>query len=325
VTDPGETVEPGVPQALTTLSNAYALDPRVRTGGSTGRRLAFARWLTSNDNPLVARVTVNRIWQAYFGAGIVATPENFGANGAKPTHPELLDHLASRLVEGGWSLKSIHREIITSRTWQLSSQGCATNEALDPGAEYRWRQERRRLDAEAIRDALLRASGRLDLSRPGPHPFPPMDSWGWTQHSQFKAVYESRHRSVYLMTQRLQRHPFLALFDGPDPNTTTEKRTSAATPQQSLYLLNSPEVREEARAFAGRLFAAAPGAEGRARRAYELAYGREASDAEVARAAEHVEAYRAGLTAGDATERELEAWTSLARVLLTANEMLFVE
>jgi hypothetical protein len=292
--------------------------------GESGRR-QLAEWLVRPDNPLTARVIVNRLWQHHFGRGIVATPSNFGTRGASPTHPELLDHLAARLVEGGWSLKAIHRQILTSRTWRLSSRGCTANEAVDPEADLRWRQDRRRLDAEAIRDALLLASGRLDLSRPGPHPFPPMETWGWTQHSQFKAVYTSRHRSVYLMTQRLQRHPFLALFDGPDPNTTTEKRTAAATPQQSLYLLNSPEIREEARAFASRVLAMAPGAEVRLRTAYELAFGRAPDEAESARGLEYLEAYRSRLTTGDKQERELEAWTSLARVLLTSNEMLFVE
>src|SRR5205085_6639804 len=140
--------------------------------------------------------------------------------------------------------------------------------------KYWWRFDRRRLDAESLRDALLFVSGKLDLQRPGPHPFPPITSWNWTQHNPFKEVYASNHRSVYLMTQRLQRHPFLALFDGPDTNTTTDKRTSSTVPLQALYWMNSPEVREQAAPFAPRLTTAAASPQERIAFEYQCAYSR---------------------------------------------------
>ncbi len=222
---PGEVVPRGVPAFLSQV-------PSDEIPESQSGRRQLADWLTHPDHPLTARVIVNRIWAHHFGRGIVATPSNFGTRGSPPTHPELLDWLAATLIESGWSIKSLHRTILTSETWRRSSQALvvqngpsdqqlAVNEDRDPSNEYLWRFSRRRLDAESIRDSILLASGSLDLSRPPEHPFPPIQNWGYTQHSQFRDFYPSRHRSVYLMTTRLQRHPFLALFDGPDTNTTT--------------------------------------------------------------------------------------------------------
>src|SRR5207245_3545592 len=142
--------------------------------------------------------------------------------------------------------KEIIRLILLSKTYQLSSSQDESNAAKDPGNRWYWRYDRRRLDAESLRDALLAVSGKLDLRRPGPHPFPPIDKWGWTQHNAFKEVYPSNQRSVYLMTQRLQRHPYLAIFDGPDTNTSTEQRTSSTVPQQALFLMNNPFVLAQA-------------------------------------------------------------------------------
>jgi Protein of unknown function (DUF1553) len=185
----------------------------------------------------------------------------------------------------------------------------------------------RRLDAEAIRDSLLAASDRLDLRIPGPHPFPHINTWGWTQHNPFKDIYPSQHRSVYLMTQRIQRHPFLALFDGPDTNTTTDDRTSSIVPLQALFFLNSTLIRDEADAFAARLIASSPDATERLRVAYELAYSRPATEEELTRGQAHLAAFAQrlatmGLSPADA---EREAWRSLARVLLAANEFVFID
>ena len=185
-------------------------------------RLELARWLTQADNPLTPRVIVNRIWQHHFGRGIVATPSNFGLRGDPPTHPELLDWLASRFIASGWSVKTIHREILLSQTYQLASVGDTRDAAFDPANRWLWRFPASRLDAESIRDAMLAVAGNLDKKLPGPHPFPPIETWHWTQHDAFKVVYPSNHRSVYLMTQRLLKHPYLAIFDGPDTNVSTE-------------------------------------------------------------------------------------------------------
>jgi hypothetical protein len=284
-------------------------------------RLQLAQWLTRTDNPLPARVLANRVWQHHFGRGLVGTPNNFGLRGEAPSHPELLDFLAAMLIEQGWSIKALHRLIVTSQTYQRASG------AADPSSRWYSHYERRRLDAEAIRDAILAVSGNLDHQRPGPHPFPPIVSWRWTQHHPFKDVYPSRHRSVYLMTQRLQRHPFLALFDGPDTNTTTEKRGSSTVPQQALFLMNSPWLREQAEALARRLLAAAPDAAGSIRFAHELAYARPARSEEVEHGLAYLERYGQALRqAGARPEQiEAEAWLSYARVLLCANEFVFLD
>ena len=240
---PGEVVPRGVPGFLDGLPI-----PAVPAQHSGRRQLAD--WLTHPDHPLVARVMVNRIWQQHFGRGIVATPSNFGSRGARPTHPHLLDWLASEFRAAQWSIKHLHRLMLASQTYRLSSRHDGHNATLDPANEYLWRYSRRRLDAEAIRDSLLTISGQLSLLRPGPHPFPPITDWSYTQHNQFRDFYASQHRSVYLMTPRLQRHPFLALFDGPDTNVTTAGRRSSTVPAQALYLMNSEDVAAAAAALA---------------------------------------------------------------------------
>jgi hypothetical protein len=317
---PGRVVRRGVPRFLA------GARPPVIPAGSSGR-LELARWLAAPDNPLTARVMVNRIWQHHFGKGLVATPSNFGLSGRPPSHPELLDWLAARFVEEGWSVKAVHRMIVLSRTYRLSSGQDTGNAARDGANEWYWRFDRRRLDAEALRDAMLAVAGGLDRRRPGPHPFPPVSAWRWTQHNPFKAVNPSRCRTVYLMTQRLQRHPFLALFDGPDPNVTTDTRTRSTVPLQALYLMNNPVVGEQARAFAGRLLRAAPDPAGRLARGYELAWGRPPTSEEIEAGRRYVGRYAGELArlGVPAAERELEAWTSVARVLLSANEFVYVD
>ncbi|HJT77909.1 MAG TPA: PSD1 and planctomycete cytochrome C domain-containing protein, partial [Gemmataceae bacterium] len=293
--------------------------------GSSGR-LELARWIASKDNPLTARVMVNRVWQHHFGRGLVATPSDFGTRGEPPTHPELLDWLAARFVESGWSVKALHRLILLSRTYQLSSADDDADLARDPGNRLCWRHDRRRLDAEAIRDAILRVSGTLDASRPGRHPFPPMTSWGWTQHNPFKEVYPSNHRSVYLMTQRFQRHPYLGLFDGPDTNTSTAERTSSTVPQQALFLMNSAWMRDKSEAFARRLLAVKEPRR-RVELLHRLAWSRRPRPEEVEKGLWYVAAYERGLTEAGvpAGRRELEAWASYCRVLLCANEFVYLD
>jgi hypothetical protein len=316
----GPVVKRGLPRFLS------GGKPVAIPDGSSGR-LQLADWLASPDNPLTARVMVNRIWQHHFGRGIVTTASNFGLRGEPPTHPELLDWLAARFVESGWSLKAVHRLVVLSKTYQLASSADETDAAKDPGNRWYWRYDRRRLDAEAMRDALLTVSGKLDLQRPGPHPFPPIEQWTWTQHNPFKDVYPSNHRSVYLMTQRFQRHPYLALFDGPDTNTSTAERTTSTVPQQALYLMNDPFVREQAEGFARRLLAVSADSLRRIELAHQLAWSRPATPAEVERGLRYVEEYRKGLArAGAPAERlELEAWTSYCRVMLCANEFVYLD
>jgi hypothetical protein len=269
----------------------------------------------------------NRIWQHHFGKGLVDTPPNLGLRGSEPSHPELLDWLADQFVKSGWSIKAIHRLILLSKTYRLSSACDDGNIAKDPGNRWYWRFERRRLEAEPIRDAVLAISGRLDLSRPGEHPFPPLDQWRWTQHAPFKDVYPSNHRSVYLMTQRLQRHPFLALFDGPDTNTTTDVRTSSTVPLQALFMMNSAFVSEQAESFARRVLTEVTDLTCRIELAHRLAWSRLPTAEEISKGVAYLGVYSAELKrVGTPSERvELEAWTSYARILLGANEFVYVE
>ncbi|MDX1925144.1 MAG: DUF1549 domain-containing protein, partial [Pirellulaceae bacterium] len=235
-----------VPRRFLSVLGGQELAPEIDASG----REQLAEWILANDNPLTARVIVNRLWQHHFGRGIVPTPNDFGKQGKPPTHPELLDHLANQLRSNAWSLKSLHRQIMITRTYQQSSMRDSKAIAEDPSNDWLAGYPRRRLDAEAIRDTLLELGGNLDLSPAGPHPFPPEHSWKFTQHNPFKAIYETNRRSVFLMTQRIQRHPYLAIFDGADPSTSTGSRMSTTTPLQALYLLNDPFVHEQAKRVA---------------------------------------------------------------------------
>lgn len=294
--------------------------------GSSGR-LQLAEWMTRPENPLTARVMVNRIWQHHFGKGIVGTPSNFGLRGDPPTHPELLDFLANRFIESGWSVKSIHRMILLSKTYQLSSEHADENAAKDPANKFYWRFDRRRLDAESIHDAMLAIGGNLDLKRPGAQPFPQIETWTFTQHSPFKSVYESNCRSVFMMTQRFQRHPYLLLFDGPDPNTTTDTRTESTVPLQALFMMNNKFVELQAAGLARKLLALKTDANERLRMAVELAWSRLPRENEIAKANEFLKRYEAELTQAGQSDsaQELGAWTSYCRILLTANEFIYLD
>jgi hypothetical protein len=243
----------------------------------------------------------NRIWQGHFGRGIVATPSDFGTRGAAPTHPRLLDYLAARFVEGGWSAKALHRLIVKSAVYRQAEFG------------------RRRLDAEEIRDALLVVGGELDRTPGEGHPFPPEKDWKFTQHAPFKAVYDSTKRSVYLMTQRIQRHPFLALFDGPDTNASTAQRETSTVPTQALYFMNDRFFHARSEALAKRLLLLEPGQ--RAEAAHRTCFQRSASESERSRAAAFIDAYRAG----PPVQSELAAWSAYARTLMGSNEFMTVD
>jgi len=295
--------------------------------GTTGSgRLQLADWLTRTNQPLLARVFVNRVWGWHFGRGLVSTPSDFGARGELPSHPELLEWLTARFLESGGSLKALHRLILRSAVYQLDSSDLPEGLARDPGNRWLWRHPRQPLDAESIRDAMLFVSGKLDPSPAGPHPFPPTNTWAFTIHQPFHAVYESRHRSLYLMQQRNRRHPFLALFDAADPNQSVAERLPTVTPTQTLYLMNSPFVHEQAAAFATRWALPGVGVEERARQMIEAAHGRVAAAEELALAGQFVAGYAARLPdTTPAGDRATAAWDAFARVLLTGNSFLYVD
>ena len=315
----GKLVKRGVPLFL---NAGAALE--VPAGGSG--RLELARWLTGPTNPLTARVMVNRIWQHHFGTPIVATPSDFGIQGSPPTHPLLLDWLARDFVKSGWSIKALHRRIMLSKTYQLGATDEASAVARDAGNRWYWRFSRQRLDAESMRDSLLALGGNLDLKRPGPHPFPPVKKWGFTAHHQFKAVYPSNHRSVYLMVQRLHPHPYLAMFNGPDAGVSTAVRDKSTLVQQDLFMLNSKFVHKQAAGLAGRLISASPKFVDRVNHAYQLTFSRAPLDSELKQARQYHDQYLAllGEEGVPTAQREAMVWASMARVWLTANEFIFV-
>jgi len=291
-------------------------------------RLHLARWMTDPENPLTARVMVNRIWQYHFGKAIVQTANNFGNQGKKPTHPQLLDFLAARFIKSGWSIKDMHRLIMASQTYQLAGQDNPSYNRTDPDNQYYWKFDRRRLDAEAIRDAMLFVSGQLDPAPSAePHPFPPQKEWHFTQHEPFKAVYETNKRSVYLMTQRIKKHPFMAIFDGPDTNAGTPNRASSITPIQALFMMNDPFVHTQAEKFAQRILQKTPNDDQRIELAFLLALARPPTDQEKQASIKFLHNFKDNTITTDTPADKLQqlAWESYARTLLRTNEFIYID
>jgi cytochrome c553 len=296
------TIEPARPTVLEG-DDLAPLPSIAATATSTGRRAALALWLTDPRNPLTARVIVNRLWQGHFGRGIVGSSSDFGRLGDAPTHPELLDWLANELVAGGWGLKSIHRQIVMSATYRQSSRA-ESSEAphrIDPEDLLLWRYPARRLEAEAIRDAALSASGELDLDQIGG-----------------PSVEASRpRRSIYTRAIRNTRDELLDAFDAPDASLSTARRNVTVTPTQALLMINGAWVLERSRKMADRLVREVPDAAGpqaRIDRAYRLAFGREPDSSESAEALEFIR--KSGLNS---------AWADLSHVLLNASEFLTLD
>ena len=290
-------------------------------------RLELAHWLTDPKNPLTPRVMVNRIWHYHFGRGIVSTPNDFGARGRPPTHPELLDWLTARFIESGRSIKAMHRLILKSHAYRLASGSVPELENADPDNTLYGRGVRRRLEAEAIRDAMLVLGGNLDRTMGGPHPFPAEKTWRFSASRPFYAVYSTDRRSVYLMSGRIRKHPFFEVFDGADPNLSTGRRLLTTTPLQALYLMNDKFVSRQADGFAARLLAAGGAVGSRVDAACEAAFGRMPTSEERSRAETYLERARARLagTGVAEAERERTAWASYVRVLFSSNEFFYLD
>ncbi len=280
--------------------------PRFTHGSG---RLDLARAIASKDNPLTARVMVNRIWQHHFGKGIVGTPSNFGTLGERPTHPELLDHLASRFIASGWSIKAIHREILLSATYQSGAIHDEHNAAVDPGNRLYWRMDRQRLDVEEWRDALLAVTGQLDRTLGGPPA--DLNNNG------------NRRRTLYGAVSRHNLSGLLRLFDFPDANLTSEKRPVTIVPLQQLFVLNSEFMVDRARDLVRELSAVAKDDSVRVRLAIHRLYGRPARDWEVQLALEFLSAPDDPTTGGP--KPTISRWEQYAQVLLAANEFTFVD
>ncbi|MCE9561357.1 MAG: DUF1549 and DUF1553 domain-containing protein [Planctomycetes bacterium] len=318
---PGGEVEPGVPASMSTPKNSYTIATSVAGRVSSGRRTAFANWVTSPKNPLFSRVMVNRVWQHHFGTGLVATSDNLGASGAKPSHPELLDYLASEFVHSQWSVKALHRLILTSAVYRQASTPRNGLDALDPDNRLLARFPLRRLDAEAVRDAMLHISGELDPKAGGPYVASKRSADGVVEIPE--NVDGAKRRSVYLQQRRTQVVTFLQLFDAPAIVSTCGKRSPSTIPLQSLVMLNSEFARLRARSFATRLLRDAADTEKRLSMAFRLVAGREPLKAERA-ACEKFLAKQQEVFAKE-KDAEVRALADLCQMLLASNAFLYVE
>ena len=291
-------------------------DAQARIPSGKSGRLQLAEWIASPNHPLTARVIVNRIWAWHFGKGLVPTTNNFGISGESPTHPDLLDYLARRFIESGWSLKELHRLILNSATYRQEWRSEAYS--LDSSNTLYWRFDRRRLTAEELRDSALMAAGLLDFETPGRHPFPFFGDHHFTQHKPFKANFTHNHRSIYLMTSRIRRQEFASLFDGADPTRSTGMRRTSTIPQQALYLLNSERFDEFSRHFAARLGDEFSTSRERIIAAYRICYFREPRPAEIVR----LEKFLLRQPEENAGQ---SPWEIIAQTMLLSNEFNYLD
>jgi hypothetical protein len=273
-------------------------------------RMQLAKWIASSANPLTARVMVNRIWQHHFGEGLVRTPGNFGKLGEPPTHPELLDYLARQFIQSGWSMKAMHRAIMLSATYQQASIPDRANLQSDPDNRLFGRMNRRRLEAEELRDCLLAVTGRLDPTLGG----------------RASLDFNLPRRTLYLMTVRSDRSSFRELFDAADPTAITDKRVVSTVAPQALFLLNHPFALEQTKQLIKRVVQEAPADDsGKIERLYSLLYGRPPSTEEANIGFSFLaQARSAPNVPGNGTKTNI-AWEEYCQVLLCANEFIYVD
>jgi hypothetical protein len=337
-TRPGDTVPPAFLSMLPTAATET-------DAPSVGRRLELARWIADVANPLTARVMANRIWQHHFGEGLSRTPDNFGVMGSEPTHPQLLDYLASELVDGGWRVKRLHKMIMLSSAYQMDSTHPQeqTYAAADFANELWWRRNRLRLEAEPLRDAMLATSGLLNLKAGGPSFYPPAtrqaleglskksDAWGTSPPE------EQRRRSIYMMTKRSLLSPLMTTFDFADTTQPCSQRSISTVAPQALALLNNDFVHEQSDAFAERVIREVGGDTARQiERAWWLALSRQPSDGERDAALTHLHRQYARFvsnahngesdaSAPKQSDAQRQALASLCHVLLNTNEFIYVD
>ena len=314
----GERVEPGTPAIL----------PPLRAAGPRPNRLDLARWTADPSHPLTARVIVNRVWQQYFGLGLVETENDFGSQGIPPSHPELLDWLATEFTARGWSLKALHRLIVTSATYRQSSNAREDLALVDPLNRLLSRQQRLRLDAELVRDAALTASGLLVPRLGGPPVYPPQPdgvmSLGQVKREWKASTGEDRYRrGLYTHFWRATPHPALAVFDAADGFSSCTRRLRSNTPLQALTLLNDQQFYEFAEGLADRVLRERPGAllPEQLEHAFRLSTARRPSAFERDRLAS-LFARRLAAETGEPAARQRAAWIAVARVLLNLDETI---
>jgi len=319
----GSLMAPGVLSVASGKEPEFALPPPDAT--TSWRRRGFADWLVSPENPLTARVMVNRIWQHHFGEGIVRTPSNFGKTGERPSHPELLDWLAREFVDRDWSMKAMHRLMMTSETYQMTSQDVPTNVAIDPENRMFWRMPRHRLEGETIRDQILAVSGTLDRTTGGPNVFPYIDPDLFEKSS--KRDWPGKpdddpttwRRSLYVFSKRSIRYPLFETFDQPNLINSVDRRNRSTVAPQALILMNNAAVILQARKFAERLEREAGNdPTTQVRRGFQLALGREPDRDEMTRSTQYAVS---GLShSGRSGSRGLAAF---CRLLFNLNEFVY--
>ncbi len=320
---PGPEVTPGF---LSVLDHQTPVIPKQPA--TTGRRSVLAAWLTQPDHPLTSRVMVNRLWQQHFGQGLVATSDDFGAQGARPSHPDLLDWLAQTFVRSGWSIKAIHRLIVTSQAYQQGNTWNAQAAAMDPNNRLLWRMNRRRLEGETLRDAILAVNGSLSKQMHGPSVFPELPGElkrrgsGWTVS---KEPADRARRSVYVFVKRNLRLPLFALFDAPDRTETCSRRYATTTAPQALMLMNESLILQAADTFACAVIAKVgrqPAA--MIETAFQQALGRSPTSIERHQLHTFFLQQRQQLppTTKDKTQ---QAMADLCHVLLNINEFLYID
>ncbi len=321
----GDEVGPSFPQIL----NPPAADvpKEYDTGRTSGKRRVLAEWIASGDNPMTARVMVNRVWQHHFGRGIVRTSSDFGFQGAQPTHQDLLDWLAMKFVETGWNVKELHKTIMLSNVYQMSSAPNKEAYAKDPTNDLLWRFDMRRLTAEEIRDSILAVTGTLNLKMAGPSIYPPVPQevlatsskpgGAWGRSSPEDAV----RRSVYIYGKRSLRHPLMASFDAPDADNSCSARVATTVPTQALALLNSQFMQEQSTKLVARLQKDRPdNVEAQIALAIRLTAGREPRAKEIADDLQFIEEMK--------NEEKMsmeQAMHDYCLLILNANEFFYLD
>jgi hypothetical protein len=301
---------------------------------SSGRK-ELAEWVASETNPLTARVMANRVWQHLFGQGIVHTPDNFGTTGQPPTHPELLDLLANDFIKNGWSVKKLIRRIVLSKTYRQSSAPVEANLAVDPDNNFVWRMSKRRLDAEAIRDAMFQVSGQLNPAPPVGSPVQKLEgNFQQIQRPAFGgmgggagSILDTNRRSVYIPVIRDNVPESLELFDFAEPSLVTGARDSTSVPSQALYLMNNPQVMKLAESFAEKVARSTKTDKERVNAAFQAAFGRPATAAETHAAMLFIEKFTKAETTSSRRKAEVEraAWSAFAQALFSAAEFRYLD
>ncbi len=312
----GHAVERGFPEVLMEENPTVPL-PNDRSG-----RLELARWLASEKNPLTARVIVNRVWRWHFGRGLVESTDNFGVLGDPPSHPELLDWLAKWFIDSGWSIKALHRLILGSNTYQMSTHhSCAsTCSTVDPENKYLWKFPLQRMEAEQIRDSILFVSGRLDLQLGGKTVPLRNRQFVFNHTSVDHTKYDSLRRAIYLPVIRNNLYGFFEQFDFPDPTMPTGSRNSTTIAPQALLFLNDELIVDSAESLAKLASTAIEDERVRLNWIYRQVLNRSASQSEIDQAMHFI----SEMTSIQTSDSDLRAWSLLCHSMLAANEFIFI-